>query len=762
MSYRLWLLWLCVSISVISPVVAQHGPLPSPKVVKILMVFEGKSNLPWHKELIDGFDSALNTVEQSTHSRTLFELHVEYLDIRRFPYSIEITQQYLVDKYANTHLDYVIGTHQGASSFIEAFSDFFDAPFKILNKLDPEVADSQIIQQSENQIDIFVAENAANFLRDLNNLSHIKHLYVIGNDLHPLMTTRVDAVRRHESVLRDDIEIHYVLNPNLDELLLEIPSWGADSAIFYSTLALRSPDTPIVPVVALREIHAVANIPIFGLYDLLIPHGSVGGYVFLPKQVGIKMGDLLIEHFRTGQVINLNSDFHRYIYDAKALDRFGIDPDKLHPSKTLVNVTPSILETYLLEVIIALIVVMIMSVLSVSFYLLSRRYRLQSVSFARAKQHAEAANIAKDAFLANMSHEIRTPMNGIIGLSDILMRSNLAPDQHKYLSLMNNSAQSLLRVLNDVLDLSKLESGKMQISTRDFALDDFVDNIAYSFIPECNQKGVALNVQIQPDIQVVHTDDVRLGQIIFNLIGNAVKFTQAGKVNVLVAREGDTLRITVQDTGIGIEAHKLPMIFDKFAQSDASTTREFGGTGLGLAISKKLIDILQGSITVNSQLGQGSEFVVTLPVVFSTSVANGANHDVNMASPQVTDLTILVAEDNDINQMVVGSMLKEFGYRFVFAKDGLETLEILKHHSFDVILMDVLMPQMDGMEATRTIRSGQNNLPKDIPIIGLTAHALAGDRQRCLDAGMDDYLSKPIDAKALLAVIEKVVMSSQG
>lgn len=383
----------------------------------------------------------------------------------------------------------------------------------------------------------------------------------------------------------------------------------------------------------------------------------------------------------------------------------------------------------------------------------------RNAELLKSQQEALAATHAKSEFLATMSHEIRTPMNGIIGLTYLALQRECPAVIADYLAKIDVTAKTLLRIINDILDFSKVESGKMDFEEIPFRLPDVLDNTLQMFTHAVKEKGLSLRLDVGEGIpQSLVGDPTRLGQILLNLVGNATKFTHEGSVTLLVrCVEADqqtiVLGFAVRDTGIGIPADKLPTLFQPFIQADMSVSRRYGGTGLGLAIVRVLVQHMGGAIHVRSIVGKGSTFSFTLRFHRPAAVLKEAEANMPGNTPVPLDgLRVLLAEDNDINQIVATEILNMKGITVDVASNGLEAVDMARSGTYDVILMDIQMPELDGIEATRRIRAF---LP-DIPIIAMTAHTMKGDAEKCLEAGMQDHVAKPIDPEALFTALQRV------
>jgi len=397
---------------------------------------------------------------------------------------------------------------------------------------------------------------------------------------------------------------------------------------------------------------------------------------------------------------------------------------------------------------------------SVGIHLDITEQKQLEIELSQQKQKAEEASKAKEVFLANMSHEIRTPLNAIIGFLRELGKQELTDLQKKYIDNSTIASRHLLAILNNILDISKIEAGEMELENEDFFFEESIDKVIKVLHPLAKQKGLRLSASIDTKVHpVLKADSLRIEQILFNLIGNSIKFTHKGRIDLkceVIADQANfqSIQINVTDTGIGMDQNYIETIFKKFSQEDKAVTRKFGGTGLGMAITKELISLMHGDIKIESEKGIGTTFLITLALEKGNPDKVKEQHkEVNV---NIAGLSILLVEDNKMNRMVIQNSMHYFNCAVTEAENGIEALELLKRQSFDIILMDIQMPEMDGIEATKIIR---NEYKLNTPIIALTANAFKSEIENCKNAGMDDYVTKPFDEFVLIETIAKLTVN---
>lgn len=381
-----------------------------------------------------------------------------------------------------------------------------------------------------------------------------------------------------------------------------------------------------------------------------------------------------------------------------------------------------------------------------------------------ANARAEVANHLKAMFLTNISHEIRTPMNGILGMYNVLRQTNLSSEQREFLDIINISGQNLLSIIDDIIDLSKIESGQIQLEAKEFNLKKEMERIIELLSIKARGKGIELISEIDPTTQINLIGDAgRLKQIITNLANNAIKYTKEGSVKIKVepveqTDQSSKLKFSIIDTGIGISEEGKQKLFKAFSQIDSSSTRKYGGTGLGLAIAKNLSKIMQGEIGVESELGKGSTFWFTAKFSMAPNAGLGSSGFQTDRSDSTNKLHILLVEDNLLNQKFATASLRKVGHKVDIAENGKAAVEKYQQNEYDLILMDIQMPVMDGIEATRKIRiiEKEKEVDQPIKIIAITAYVMERDRKMCLSAGMDEYLAKPFKPQELISLINKV------
>jgi signal transduction histidine kinase/CheY-like chemotaxis protein len=748
-----------------------------PEKRHILVLNSYHEGLPWSRGLSRGFNSVFDASAQP------LEIHVEYMDnIRhRDGVLLEDLQMLYRKKFEQIKLGAVVVTDDPALTFALTQRDtlFSDIPLFFCGPNDFKAARLEDLNNITG-----VAENpnmmgTVNLIRELH--PGITEIAVVS-DRNPGSVRVLQTLEGIELELDHAVKFRALTDTSMEALLEELKNLPSGTPVVFHAFLRDAAGTIYSSNLKVLEILSSAvKLPFYTFKKIDVGHGVVGGSVISEELMASLTAQMVLEYFNGTPLESIAPVIDTpqlFFFDADQLERFNISDSRLPEGSVIINQKVSFYQTNkalvwsiisVFSVLVCLVAILALNVrrrqraemqIKRANEELEKRVRERTDDLNAARKKAEAATRAKSDFLANMSHEIRTPMNAIIGLDNLLGRTQLNPKQKDYVDKIGSSAGNLLGIINDILDFSKIEAGKLEIENTTFVLNEILEDLSGMIGDKAREKGLELVFkQDQETPPYLVGDPLRLGQILLNITNNAIKFTEKGKIDVITKLHSKDindvyLRFEVKDTGIGLTEEQAGNLFHSFTQADTSTTRKYGGTGLGLSISKRLVEMMDGEIGVESEYGKGSTFyfIVQLGVGEGKEKKSHLNLE---GFDKVRGARILLVEDNEINQQVAKETLEQEGFFVDIAEDGRVGVEMLAKAGigYELILMDLQMPVMDGYEATREIR--KDDRFADLPIVAMTADAMTGVRDQVEAVGMNDYVTKPINPAELWGALAK-------
>lgn len=707
--------------------------------------------------------NTINSAIKEVFSRTGddIQVHVEFMDTKRYldeKYLSQTLEDFLQQKLANLSFDLILLSDNDALNFalkhrhdlfkgtpivfcgINNFHSSMISEYKGITGIAESVIPREMIELALRLHPETEEIIAINSTRDLT-----------GREIRKLFLADIPEFQdRVRFTLWDDLSLQ-----EIQARLTRLPPGRLvflNGVIFNQTGWVFSYDESI------RRIKPVSPVPLYSYWDFFLGRGIVGGKLIsgdMQGRLGAQVALRILAGENPDNLPVIYSGANAYMFDYRELKRFGV-PLTLLPENSIVINRPLPFYQVGKKQLWTAMVIMVVLTAAIGVLILNVLFRKRTeVALREAKASAEEASRAKSEFLANMSHEIRTPMTVFMAAIEHLQLIDPDPDRLKLLEMAEQSAERLRILIDDILDFSRIEAKKLEIQREIFNIRKCVQEATSLFLLPAQKKNLQLEIEVAADVpENVLGDENRIGQILINLIGNAVKFTEKGKVRISVKRLGERLEFSVADTGIGISEENGHLIFKSFTQADGSFTRRFGGTGLGLSICKGLVEMMGGEIFFSSQKGQGSRFIFDLPLTVENHPGllkenRGLNPQLKSASKR-----ILFAEDEPLIREMIALMLDQNGYEIEIAETGQEVLEKWEIGDYDMILIDLQMTELNGLETIRTIRENEINEEKRTWIIGLTAHTRRESREECLKAGMDQLIFKPVQINDLLSVLE--------